>query len=334
MKKEVTMKDIAKEANVSVATVSHVINNTKHISEDTRNKVLSVIARYNYVPNSAAKNLRQQTTKTAGLVVSSFPDSFVTEMIFGIEERAKEMGYNLLLVNTNEDSEYEEKTINLLHSKLVDGIILSPTSGDIQYLQKYTNDNFPIVMVNRYDSHINNIPRVTGDNFQLGYDATTHLLKHGHKKIGFVFSYPNVSTTDDRIRGYKKGLSHSQIPFYENYVVQGFATVKGGASAVQQLLKQEEDITALFVQNDLMTIGAIGKIKELGLSIPNDIAIIGFGDFSSSHIIQPPVTNIVLPPETIGRTAFDILLNKINNPNYMNHIELPPSMIIRKSCGC
>jgi len=332
MKKEVTMKDIAKEASVSVATVSHVVNNTKSISDDTRNKVLAVINRYNYVPNSAAKNLRQQSTKTAGLVVSSFPDSFVTEMIFGIEERAKEMGYNLLLVNTNEDSEYEEKTINLLHSKLVDGIILSPTSYDIKYLKGYTNDNFPMVMVNRYDSKITNIPRVTGDNFQLGYDATTHLLKHGHKKIGFVYAYKNVSTTDDRIEGYKEALNQFQVSFNEDHLVQGYATVKEGASAVQQLL--DKDITALFVQNDLMTIGAIGKIKENGLAIPNDVAIIGFGDFSSSHIIEPPVTNIVLPPETIGRTAFDVLLNKINNPNYMSHIELPPSMIIRKSCGC
>ena len=334
MNKKVTMKDIAQEANVSVATVSHVINETKNISDDTRNNVLAVVNKYNYVPNSAAKNLRKQTTKTAGLVVSSFPDSFVTEMIFGIEERAKEMGYNLLLVNTNEDSEYEEKTINLLHSKLVDGIILSPTSGDIQYLQKYTKSKFPIVMVNRYDARIDNIPRVIGDNFQLGYDATTHLLDHGHKKIGFIFSYPDVSTTDDRSKGYKEALDQHQIPFNKNYVVQGFATVKGGASAAQQLLTTHKDITALFIQNDLMTIGAIGKLKELGLSIPNDVAIIGFGDFSSSHIIQPPITNIVLPPETIGRTAFDVLLNKINNPNYMNHIELPPSLIIRKSCGC
>lgn len=332
MKKEITMKDIAKEANVSVATVSHVINQTKKLSEATQKKVLEVIDKYNYVPNSAAKNLRQQSTKTAGLVVSSFPDSFVTEMIFGIEERAKEMGYNLLLVNTNEDSEYEEKTINLLHSKLVDGIILSPTSGDISYLQNYTNDNFPIVMVNRYDSRINNIPRVTGDNFQVGYDATTHLLKHGHKKIGFIYAYKNVSTADDRIKGYQEALNQFNIAFNEEYLVQGYATVRGGEAATVQLI--EEGTTALFVQNDLMTIGSIGKINELGLTIPDDVAIVGFGDFSSSHIIQPPITNIVLPPETIGRTAFDVLLNKINNPKYMSHIELPPSMIIRKSCGC
>ncbi|MFD1851849.1 LacI family DNA-binding transcriptional regulator [Oceanobacillus bengalensis] len=334
MKKEITMKDIAKEANVSVATVSHVINNTKHISDETRNTVLSVIKKYNYVPNSAAKSLRQQATKTAGVVVSSFPDSFVTEMIFAIEERAKEMGYNLLLVNTNEDSAYEEKTINLLHSKMVDGIILSPTSGDIQYLQKYTKDDFPIVMVNRYDSQIEHIPRVTGDNYQLGYEATMHLLKHGHKKIGFIYSYPNVSTTNDRIRGYKDALAQYQLPFTEDYLIQGYATANGGSAAVQQLIDKETEITALFVQNDSMTIGAISKIKELNLVIPDDIAVIGFGDFASSHIIEPPVTNIVLPAETIGRTAFDVLLNKINNPYYMSHIELPPSMLIRKSCGC
>ncbi|WP_346243228.1 LacI family DNA-binding transcriptional regulator [Shouchella clausii] len=335
MKKEgITMKDIAREANVSAATVSHVINNTKHISEVTRNKVLEVIKRHHYVPNSAAKNLRQQSSKTAGLVVSSFPDSFVTEMIFAIEERAKEMGYNLLLVNTNEDREYEEKTINLLHSKQVDGIILSPTSGDIQYLQNYTEDNFPIVMLNRYESTIKNIPRVTGDNFQLGYDATMHLLQHGHQKIGFIYSYPNVSTTDDRLRGYQEALKQYNIPYQEEFFVQGYAKVKGGSDAVQNLLTKDNQISAFFVQNDLMTIGAISKIKELKLRIPEDIALIGFGDFSSSHIIDPPITTILLPPETIGKTAFDMLLNKINNPNYMKHIELPPSMVVRKSCGC
>lgn len=334
MKREVTMKDIAKEVGVSVATVSHVINSTKKISKTTQEKVLSVVNKYNYVPNSAAKNLRKQTSKTAGLVVSSFLDSFVTEMISGIEKRAKEMGYNLLLVNTNEDSNYEEETINLLHSRQVDGIILSPTSGDIQYLKSYMNDNFPIVMVNRYDKKIDNIPRVIGDNFQLGFNATTHLLEHGHKKIGFIYSYPDVSTTDDRKLGYQEALKNSHLPFNKDFFAQGYATVKGGANATEELLQLDKDITALFVQNDLMTIGAIGKIKELGLSIPKDIAIIGFGDFSSAHIINPAITNIVLPPATIGKTAFDVLLNKISNPSYMNHIELPPSMIIRNSCGC
>ncbi|WP_240468729.1 substrate-binding domain-containing protein [Gracilibacillus sp. YIM 98692] len=112
------------------------------------------------------------------------------------------------------------------------------------------------------------------------------------------------------------------------------SSVKGGATAVQELLSKNKEISALFVQNDLMTIGAFSELKELELNIPDDIAIIGFGDFSSSQIVNPPVTNIVLPPETIGRTALDMLINKINNPNYMSHIELPPSMIIRNSCGC
>lgn len=334
MKRGITMKDIAKEANVSVATVSHVINGTKVISKNTYDRVMDVIKKYNYVPNSAAKNLRQKSTKTAGLIVSSLPDSFVTKMIYGVEERAREMGYNVLLVNTNENRSYEEETINLLHSKMVDGVILSPTSKDIEYLKKYTDKDFPIVMVNRYDSNLSNIPRVTGDNFQLGYEATSHLINHGHKKIGFIYSVPNVSTTNDRLAGYKKALEDNGIEFDEQFLERGYATVEGGAKAVETLLKRDPEITAVFAQTDLMTIGVISKLKEQSIKIPEQVAIVGFGDFESATIIEPPVTNITLPAETIGRTAFDVLLSKINNPNYMTHIQLPPTLVVRNSCGC
>lgn len=328
------MKDIAKEANVSVATVSHVINGTKHITEEKHNKIMEIIKKYNYVPNSAAKNLRQQQTKTAGLVVSSFPDSFVTAMVYGVEERAREMGYDLMLVNTNEDASYEEKTINLLYSKMVDGIILSPTAMNASYLKKYTDQNYPIVLVNRYDPNIINAPRVTGDNYQTGFEATTHLLNHGHKKIGLIYSVANVTTTLDRIRGYQDALAMHNIPFDEKLFESGYATVKGGANAVHSLLSKDKDITALFILSDMMTIGAISKLKALSKKIPEDIALIGFGDFPSAEILDPPVTNIVLPPEIIGKTAFDVLLSKINNPNYLKYIEFPPSLIVRKSCGC
>ncbi|SDI01634.1 LacI family DNA-binding transcriptional regulator [Alteribacillus bidgolensis] len=331
---KMTMKDIAKEANVSTATVSHVINGTKHISEEKQNKIMEVIRKYNYIPNSTAKNLRKQSTKTAGLIVSSFPDSFVTGMVYGAEKRAREMGYNLLLINTNENSSYEKETINLLHAQMVDGIILAPTSSGASYLNSFTDDNFPIVLVNRDDPSVKNVPKVTGDNYQTGFDATTHLLKHGYKKIGIIYAVANVSTTVNRIEGYKDALKKYHVPFDDSFIEQGHATVEGGAEAVKSLLNREKDISALFILNDLMTIGAISKIKELSLRIPKDIALMGFGDFASANIIDPPVTNIVLPPETIGKTAFDVLLSKINNPEYNKHIELPPTLITRKSCGC
>ncbi|QQK76526.1 LacI family DNA-binding transcriptional regulator [Salicibibacter cibarius] len=331
---KVTMKDIAREANVSTATVSHVINGTKQISEEKHKKITAIINKYNYLPNSTAKNLRKNKTMTAGLVVSSFPDSFITEMVYGVEERAREMGYQILLVNTNENKYYEEETINLLYSKMVDGIILSPTSSDIGYLNKYTNDNFPVVLANRYDPIAENVPRVTGDNYQTGYDATMHLLDHGHENIGVIYAVPNVSTTRDRLNGYKDALSKYHLPFLEDNLELGYATVKGGENAAKSLLERTVGITAIFSLNDLMTIGIISKLKELSIKIPEDIAVIGFGDFASANIINPPVTNIVQPSETIGKTAFDTLLSKINNPEYMKHIELPPSMILRKSCGC
>lgn len=331
---KVTMKGIANEAGVSVATVSHVINGTKNISEEKYKKVMSVIKKYDYVPNSTAKNLRQQSTKTAGLIVSSFPDAYVTGFVNGVEDRARELGYNLLFVNTNENHEYEEETIKLLHSKMVDGIILSPTSSNIEYLRKITDKHFPIVLVNRYDPEQKNVPWVTGDDFQAGYDATCHLIKHGHEKIGVIYAVPNVTTTMERIEGYKAALKEFGFSFNEDYLELGYATVEGGANAAKSLLNREKDITAIFILSDLMTIGAISAIKQLSYKIPDDIALIGFGDFPSAKIIDPPVTNVVLPPDTIGKTAFDILLNKINNPEYNKHIQLPASLIIRKSCGC
>jgi LacI family transcriptional regulator len=331
---KITMKSIAEESGVSVATVSHVINGTKKISEEKYQKVMEIVRKHNYVPNFSARNLRQQTTKTAGLVVPSFPDNYVTGYINGIGNRARELDYNLLFVNTNEDSEYEKKAIQLLHSRMADGIILSPSSSNADYLTKYIQEDYPIVLISRYDPKLKSLPWVTADDLQAGYDATVHLIRHGHKRIGVIYAVPNITPTNDRIEGYKKALREFNIPFNESYLKLGYATVEGGKRAAMSLLKKEKDITALFILSDLMTIGVISACQEIGVRIPDDLALIGFGDFASAPIIDPPITNINLPPDTIGRTAFDVLINKINNPTYNKHIQLPASLIVRKSCGC
>ena len=330
---KLTMKDIAKEAGVSVATVSHVINGTKNITDEKKNNILKIIEKYNYVPNSTAKNLRRRSTKTAALVVSSSTDSFVNEMIFGVEKRAREMGYSLLLVNTNEDEVYEEKTINMLYSKMVDGIILSPTSNNIDYLNKFTK-SMPIVLANRYNEVVKNAPRVTGDNYRVGFDATTHLIEHGHGSIGVIYSVADVSTTEGRLKGYRAALKECNLSYDESHLEIGYGTVEGGAEAAETLLKSDNDITALFILNDNMTIGAISKLKEMGLSIPEDIALIGFGDSPASAIIDPPVTNMILPPQEIGMKAFESLSKKIDGEKHVENVELPASMVIRQSCGC
>ncbi|MCM3759941.1 LacI family transcriptional regulator [Alkalihalobacillus oceani] len=331
---KVTMKDIAKEANVSVATVSRVINGTKPTSEETYKKIMDVIKKYNYVPNSSAQNLRQKNTKTAALIVSSFPDSYITNITKAVGQRAREYGYRLLFIDTNEQADYEQESIQLLtSSQMVDGLILSPTSNNIDYLQPLIDKQFPIVLVNRYDPDLETIPRVTADDYQAGFDATNHLLSHGHKHIGVVYNFPNVTTTIDRLNGYKEALKLAGIPYREDYLDQGFGTVEGGMRATERLLKGQPDVTALFIQSDLMTIGAISALKNLSLRWPDDVSLIGFGDFEASEIIEPPITNVNLPPDTIGKTAFDALLNKMSNPQYNRHIQLPTSLIVRKSCG-
>lgn len=333
---KITMKMIAQEAGVSVTTVSHVINGTKKISEEKHKIIMDLIKKYNYVPNSMAQSLRNHSTRTAGLVVSSFPDSHVTNIVNGIGKRAQEVGYNLLFVNTNENPEYEKDTIHLLQSKMVDGLILSPTSNNLAYLQKLIDKHFPIVFVNRYDNMFDQIPRIGANDFQAGFDATTHLIKHGHKKIGVISgSRTNyVSTTENRIKGYTDALLKNNLENNEDYIRDTEATVEGGRRTVKSLLTKHKSLTALFCLNDLLTIGAIEALNEMRLSCSKDIAIIGCGDFEGASIIDPPITTIGLTPETIGITAFDALLSKINNKDYCQHIELPTSLLIRKSCGC
>jgi LacI family transcriptional regulator len=332
-KMKITMKDIAKEAGVSVATVSHVINGTKRISEEKHLLIRQAIEKYNYVPDIRAKNLRLQKTRTAGLVVSSFPDVYVTGIVNGVGNRARELGYHLLFVNTNEDSTYERDTIQLLGSNMVDGIILSPTSHSLN-LKEYMDQKVPLVFAIRYDPNIKDIPRVTADDFQAGYDATVHMIRHGHKNIGIIYAIPNVTSTNQRIEGYRAALKEYHIPFNERYLEIGHATVEGGFHAAKSLLKREKEISSLFVLSDLMTIGSMKALINLSLKCPEDIALIGFGDFEAATVTNPPISSISLPPDTIGRTAFDLLLNKMNNPNYFKHVQIPTSLVPRKSCGC
>jgi LacI family transcriptional regulator len=330
---KVTMKDIAKEAGVSITTVSHVINGTKKISEEKYQLINQIIEKYKYVPDLTAKHLRTQKTRTVGLVISSRPDSYVNGIVSSVGSRAREFGYNVLHVNTEENLDSEKATLHFLGSHLVDGLILSPTSSNMTHLEDLIQKQFPLVLVNRYDPSYP-LPHVTADDFQAGYDATYHLLDHGHRHIGLIFAVSGVSTTIHRIEGYKKALEDFGLPYQESYIEHGHATVEGGLTAVRQLLTREKEITALFVLSDLMTIGCIKALNSLSRKCPDDVALIGFGDFEAATIINPPITNVSLPPDTIGRTAFDMLFNRMTNPSYAKSIQLPTSLIVRKSCGC
>ncbi|PEO42993.1 LacI family transcriptional regulator [Bacillus sp. AFS026049] len=331
---KITIKDIAREAGVSTATVSHVINGTKNISEGKTKLIKRIIEKYNYVPDIRAKNLRNLKTKTAGLVVSSFPDSHVSGIVNGVGKRARELGYQMLFINTIEDQEYEMETMKLLSSHMVDGIIITPSKMDSQYLKKYIEQNLPITQVLRYDPNLPQIPKVTMDDFQAGYDATVHLLQHGHHYIGLIYATADVTSTTGRIEGYKAALKDYHLTFNESYLETGNATVEGGLKATKSLINREKQITSLFILNDLMTVGAIQGLTALSLKCPEDIALIGFGDFPAANITCPPITNISMSSETVGQTAFDVLLNKINNPSYSRHIQIPASLMIRRSCGC
>lgn len=329
---KITISDIAKEAGVSIATVSHVINGTKNISEKRRKKILEIIKRHNYVPNSAAINLRTNKTNTIALIISSFLDDYIIKLMEGVSNRAREENYNLLFINTNEDSDYEKEIIHLLQSGEVDGIILSSASIELESLKDYRS-SIPIVLLNRTASDNTKYPVISGNDFQVGYKATKHLLEQGHEQIGFIYGIPNVSPTLNRIKGYKAALKEYGIPYDESLLEWGKATKEGSIEATKTLIEKNPSITALFVQKDLMTIGTIIALREMNLRIPQDVALIGFGDFSSAEIIEPPITVITMPAKKIGEKACETLIEKINKQDHNLSVEFPCSLIIRKSCG-
>lgn len=333
----ITMKDIAAEAGVSITTVSHVINGTKKLSPQTVAKIQKIIDKYNYMPNHSAKSLRKSKSKVAGLIVSSFPDTYVTRYINSISIRAKEMGYSLLFVNTNEDATYEEDTLKLFNSQMVDGVIISPA---IRTNKKPTTEvegilnTLPIVLISRYHDSYESCPHVVQDDFQAGYDTATHFIYHGHKNMGIIYSTPHISATDNRIEGFKRALKDNNFHLPDKSIFQGYATEDGGSSAIKELLAKNKDITAVFILNDTMTVGVIDTLREMNVSIPNDLAIIGFGDFPAAKLINPSITTINSSPEALGQTAFDMLLSKINNKDYYNSVKIPTYLIRRRSCGC
>ena len=328
----ITISDIAEEAGVSIATVSHVINGTKNISEKRKRKILEIIEKHNYVPHSAAKNLRTSKTNTIALVISSFLDDYIIKLMEGVSKKAKENRYNLLFVNTHEDANYEKKIINLLQSGKVDGIILSSASIDLESLIDM-NSNIPIVLLNRSTSKECDYPVITGNDYEVGYKATKHLLDKGHKQIGFIYAIPNVSPTVNRINGYKKALEEYSIPFDNNLLEWGKATKEGSAEATKALIKRNPSISALFVQKDVMTIGTVMALREMNLSIPEDIAIIGFGDFTSADVLDPPITVITMPAIEIGEKACEVLIKEMQKKPYSNNNDFPCKLIIRDSCG-
>ncbi|MFF0381052.1 LacI family DNA-binding transcriptional regulator [Streptomyces sp. NPDC004286] len=335
-----TMADVARSAGVSVATVSHVLNGTRPVLPHTRQAVLDAVDALGYTPNSLARSLVTSRTRSIGLAVSAISNPYFTEILQGVEAAALEAGYSLLIADPHDDPGHELKVVQLLHERRVDGMIVAPSAepgGLVAYLRRQA---VPTVLLDRVlpaDSEDERVSfdQVCAENSGPMAELVTHLAALGHRRIGLVAGLPGLSTTSERIAGYRQGLAAAGLPLDEELVVSGSSEATGAERATAALLSLPGAPTALVTANNAMTIGALRALRGRGLDVPGDIALCCFDDFAWADLFAPRLTAIAQPSRELGARAVRVLLDRLAAPDRAaTTVRLPCVLVHRASCGC
>ena len=333
MGRQVTIKDIAKIAGVSPAVVSLVANGKNGVSKETKDRVLGLIEKFNYRPNAIAKSLSKQKTKTLGLIVSDITDPFFAEFSRGVEDVAFKNGFSITLCDSDNQEGKEELYIGLLLENQVAGLILTPTTHTVGTRLSYAEKFLPIVIADRSISG-SNILCVASQNYKGAYDATTHLLELGHERIACVTLVREWSTSIERIKGYRQALIDNSLEVDENLILFSNGKLDGGRSCTEKLLSITNPPTAVFATSDIVAFGAIEAIMDKGLSVPEDISVVGFDNIQFSEYFRVPLTTVDQPKYEMGVTACKALLGEIHGGhNTQRLIELETQLIKRESSG-
>jgi LacI family fructose operon transcriptional repressor len=307
----VSIKDVAEAAGVSTATVSRVLSNGLHVRPEVRERVMATVERLGYRPNLVARSLRSQQSSTIGLIVSDISNPFFTAISRAVEDTAYEQGFSVLLCNTDENPEKEAIYLNLMHDTAVAGAIMSPTR---QTIDSFADSNlpFPIVVVDRSISN-GDVDAVLLDNVDAAYRLITYLVEQGYKRIAALCS--EMSTGLERQVGYEKALrAHGLAPKSE-YMKYVSPKAGAGYAATLKMLDLAEPPDALFTVNSLIAEGALQAIRERNLIIPDDIALVTFDETTWSSLVQPAITLIAQPTYEMGKTAAELLMQRIADPS-------------------
>jgi len=331
----ITIKEVAKKANVSITTVSRVSNGSKGVSAKTRRRVLNVIKELGYSPSAIASSLKTRLSKSIGIAVPDAMGDFYGEVINEIESVATENGYNLVISLNHHIVQEELSAVNFFKAKKVDGAILVTTSGDDDYIRSLIGEGYNIVLLDR-DPHGLKLDTVKIDNFRGGYIATEYLLNLGHSVILFIQGVPYIDSSKERFNGYKRALKDNKIKFSPDFILNGDFTVDSGYLSMKKYLEEcDLNFTAIFAANDQMAIGAIKALNDKGISVPDEVSIVGFDDSYISPYVIPPLTTIKQRREEMGRVAAELLLDKISSQNKKERtprqIIIPVELIKRES---
>jgi LacI family transcriptional regulator len=328
-----TIRDVARMAGVSTSTVSHVINQTRFVSEDTRQRVYAAMEELHYTPNNIAQSLRRQRTNTIGVLMPTTANPYFGGMLAAIESASFEHGHNLVIGNANNDPDREHAYLDVLISRQIDGMLLISTGDILRSVERLQERKVPVVVVDR-PTRNQAVDEVLTDNRQGGYLATQHLLAQGHQHIACIAGPEHLVNSRERQQGYFDALAGAGITVDAGRVRAGEFDHASGYDVAYAILNDHPDTTAIFACNDLMAIGAMRAAHDFGLAVPSDLSVIGFDDISMAAYTNPKLTTIAQPTASVGRVAIERLLQRIESADRPAQSDvLPVTLVERESCA-
>lgn len=341
----ITIKDIAERVNVSYSTVSRALKNSVKISTGTKEKIWKIAQELNYIPNITARELSSRKTTTVGYIYTSIGKTSLDPMMEGIEDTVTKEGLQLLSFNSRENVEAERDYLRFLHEKRVEGILIFPVvtneGNNLSYLKFLVESKIPVIMVDRYFSELDT-DYVVSDNFRGAYEAVTHLIKLGHRRMGYIMGQEYLTSVCDRLKGYKKALQDYDIDYQEELVKKVIPrpalSIEESYKATKELLKEEP--TAIFTYNEIATIGALKAIKEKGIDVPKELAFVGFDEVAVVSHIFMPLTVVMQQTYIIGEIGARMLIERVKHLHEkkrefseVRHVSVKTKLFVGDSCG-
>lgn len=333
MKHFVTIKDIARELNISVSTVSRALRDTYDVNVETREKVLEMAAKLNYKPNFNATGLAKGSSHNIAVILPFITNYYFSTVITGIQQVAYESGYNIVLYVTNDSPERELDIINNLPITSLDGLLVSIASNSdaSDHFEEVLSNEIPIVFFDRVANHIET-SKVMQDDYNGAFEGVEHLIESGYKKIAHIAGPASLTFTQNRLKGYMDALTKHQLSINEDYIIHSGFSQEDGKNDVIKLLSYSETPDAIFAANDRKAIGAMLELKNRGIQIGKEIGVLGFTNDPSSEIISPALTTIAEPAFEIGKKSCELLLKHISKKHFHpEEVIFPGKLIIRES---
>jgi LacI family transcriptional regulator len=330
------IRDVAKKAGVAPITVSRVINNSGYVSQKTRARVEAVIEELGYVPNMLGPSLRFKQTMTLALVVTDITNPFWTTIARGVEDEAQANGYSTILCNTDESVEKQAQYLDMLLRRRIDGMLLAPVRSAPEPVRLIQKQGIPVVVLDRLVPDVQ-VDTVRTDNKAGAYNLTRHLLDLGHRRIAMLAGPHGVSTSVDRVAGYRQALTDAGLPESAFFILWGEFTRESGYELTRRLLQSAGTLpTALFAANNLVAIGVLEALREANIPVPDQMALVTIDDLQPASLISPPLTVVNQPAQEMGQRAAQLLLERIAGKvedDCCRQILLPTEMVIRASSG-